>query len=29
VDGLPPGEHTFRNGQTWRKGADGSIAFVR
>lgn len=29
VDGLPPGEHTFRNGQTWRKGADGSMTFVR
>jgi hypothetical protein len=26
---LEPGEHTFRNGQTWRKNADGTVEFVR
>ncbi len=29
TDALPAGEHTFRNGQTWRKNPDGSVVFVR
>ncbi len=28
VNGLSPGIHTFQNGQTWMKNADGSIDFV-
>ncbi len=27
-DPLPPGTHTFQNGQTWRKNADGTMSFV-
>lgn len=26
--GLAPGRHTFGNGQTWQKGADGSMVYV-
>jgi hypothetical protein len=29
LDGLTPGEHTFRNGQVWRKNADGSTTRVK
>jgi hypothetical protein len=25
---LSPGEHTFKNGQTWRKTADGTVSYV-
>lgn len=28
TQGLAPGTHTFGNGQTWRKGADGSMKYV-
>jgi hypothetical protein len=29
TDPLPPGDHTFRNGQTWHKNQDGTVTFVR
>jgi soluble lytic murein transglycosylase-like protein len=28
LDGLPVGDHTFRNGQRWRKNADGSTQYL-
>lgn len=29
IETLPPGEHTFRNGQVWLKKADGTVVYVR
>lgn len=29
TDKLPPGIHTFGNGQTWQKNADGTVSFVK
>lgn len=28
MDALPVGDHTFKNGQTWRKNADGSVVRI-